>query len=67
MLLSQPMEKAIVSARAKREYVQGIYQRYRYAGRLEKRRILDEFCQVVGYHRKHAGSSCTTPVSTSGA
>jgi len=31
-----------VSARAKREYVQAIYQRYRHAGRPEKRRILDE-------------------------
>ncbi len=48
------MEKAIVSARAKGEYVQAIYQRYRHARRPEKRRILDEFCQVVGYHRKHA-------------
>ena len=37
-----PMEKAIVSARAKREYVQAIYQHYRHAGRPEKRRILDE-------------------------
>ena len=48
------MEKAIVSARAKGEYVQAIYHRYRHAGRPEKRRILDEFCQVAGYHRKHA-------------
>jgi hypothetical protein len=48
------MEKAIVSARTKREYVQAIYQRYRQARRPEKRRILDEFCQVAGYHRKHA-------------
>jgi hypothetical protein len=48
------MEKAIVSARAKREYVQVILQRYRHAGRAEKGRILDEFCQVVGHHRKHA-------------
>src|SRR6266851_4870836 len=48
------MEKAIVSARTKGEYVQAIYQRYRHAGRPEKRRILDEFCQVAGYHRKHA-------------
>jgi len=43
-----------VSARAKREYVQVIYQRYRQARRPEKRRILDELCQVAGYHRKHA-------------
>jgi len=48
------MENVIVSARAKGEYVQAIYQRYRRAGRPEKRRILDEFCQVAGYHRKHA-------------
>src|SRR5437899_10270903 len=48
------MEKAIVSTRAKGEYVQAIYQRYRQARRPEKRRILDEFCQVAGYHRKHA-------------
>jgi hypothetical protein len=48
------MEKAIVSAPAKREYVQAIYQRYRRAARPEKQRILGEFCQVAGYHRKHA-------------
>jgi hypothetical protein len=34
--------------------VQAIYHRYRHARRPEKQRILDEFCQVVGYHRKHA-------------
>jgi hypothetical protein len=54
MLLSANMETAIVSVRAKREYVQVIYQRYRAARRPEKQRILDEFCQVAGYHRKHA-------------
>jgi hypothetical protein len=43
-----------MSARARSEYVQAIYQRYRQARRPEKRRILDEFCQVAGYHRKHA-------------
>ena len=48
------METAIVSARAKQEYVQVIYQRYRGAQRPEKQRILDEFCQVTGHHRKHA-------------
>src|SRR5713101_6967022 len=48
------MEKAIVSARAKQEYVQAIYHRYRGARRPEKQRILDEFCQVTGHHRKHA-------------
>jgi len=48
------MEKAIVSARAKQEYVQVIYHRYRGARRPEKQKILDEFCQVTGHHRKHA-------------
>ena len=43
-----------MSARAKREYVQAIYQRYRQVRRPEKRQILNEFCQVAGYHRKHA-------------
>jgi hypothetical protein len=43
-----------MSARTKREYVQAIAPRYRRARRPEKRQILDEFCQVVGYHRKHA-------------
>lgn len=43
-----------MSARAKQEYVHVIYQRYRGARRPEKQRILDEFCQVTGHHRKHA-------------
>jgi len=48
------MEKAIVSARAKQEYVQAICHRYRSARRPDKQRILDEFCQVTKHHRKHA-------------
>ena len=36
------------------EYVQAIVERYRKAGRQEKQRILDEFCRICGYHRKHA-------------
>jgi hypothetical protein len=48
------MGTAIVSARAKREYVEAIYGRYRQANRPGKRRILDEFCAVTGYHRKAA-------------
>ncbi|MDP2700977.1 MAG: hypothetical protein Q8P98_02795, partial [Candidatus Rokubacteria bacterium] len=31
-----------------------IYHRYRGARRPEKQKILDEFCQVTGHHRKHA-------------
>src|SRR5882724_1649367 len=48
------MDTVIVSARAKGEYVQAIYQRYRQAARADKQRILDEFCQVTRSHRKHA-------------
>jgi hypothetical protein len=48
------MERAIVSAQSKRDYVQAIYQRYRAAPRPEKEQILNEFCQVTKYHRKHA-------------
>lgn len=39
---------------SKREYLEAIRERYRQAGRGYKRRILDEFCGVCGYHRKHA-------------
>jgi hypothetical protein len=41
-----------MSARAKREYVAAIYERYRQAGRRDKGHILSEFCAVTGYHRK---------------
>ena len=36
------------------EYLRGIHGRYRRAGRREKGRILDEFCQVADYRRKYA-------------
>lgn len=36
------------------EYLRGIHGRYRRAGRREKGRILDEFCQVANYKRKYA-------------
>lgn len=40
--------------RSKREYLEAIRGRYRRAGRRFKKRILDEFCAICGYHRKHA-------------
>jgi hypothetical protein len=43
-----------MSGRSKREYLLSIYARYRQAVRAVKSRILDEFCQVCGYHRKSA-------------
>jgi hypothetical protein len=38
----------------KKEYLEKIRERYRRAGRKYKKRILDEFCEVCGHHRKHA-------------
>jgi len=55
------MGTGIVSARAKREYVQAIYERYRQARRADEGRILDEFCAVTGYHRKAAIRVLTGP------
>src|ERR1035437_3323832 len=43
-----------MSLSAKREYLAKIHGRYDRAGRLHKTRILDEFCQNCGYHRKAA-------------
>lgn len=37
-----------------REYVEALRARYRRASRQEKGRMLDEFTQVTGYHRKAA-------------
>ena len=43
-----------MSRQGRWEYLNAIYPRYQQASRLEKRRILDEFCQVTRYHRKSA-------------
>ena len=43
-----------ISAAARRELVDSVGGRYRSAGVDDKRRILDEFVAVTGYHRKHA-------------
>lgn len=43
-----------MSHQSKWEYLIAIYTRYRQASRALKQRILDEFCQVTGHHRKHA-------------
>lgn len=39
---------------SKREYLEAILERYARATRGQKHRILDEFCKVCEYHRKHA-------------
>lgn len=43
-----------VSSRVRREVVGAIAGRYGASGREGKRRILDEFVALTGYHRKHA-------------
>ena len=45
---------ARLSSSSRRELVAATVDRYATAGRVEKRRILDEFVAVTGYHRKHA-------------
>ena len=40
--------------RSVREYAEALRERYRRAGKGEKGRLLDEFCEVTGYHRKSA-------------
>lgn len=40
--------------KAKREYLEAIRQRYKYADRKTKKAILDEFCKVCDYNRKYA-------------
>jgi len=43
-----------VSRQGRWEYLKAIHPRYQQARRIEKQRILDEFCRVTGYHRKSA-------------
>lgn len=43
-----------MTAMGRREYLGRIYDRYRRGSAEEKGKILDEFCRVCDYHRKHA-------------
>jgi hypothetical protein len=46
--------KKLMSLLSRRELLHSIIQRYRAAGRNDKQRILDEFVEATGYHRKYA-------------
>ena len=43
-----------MSPTSKKEYLKSIVRRYQKAGKKDKSKILEEFCQVCGYHRKYA-------------
>jgi hypothetical protein len=43
-----------MSKKSRFEYLQEIYQRYSKVEKHEKKKILDEFCNVCGYNRKYA-------------
>jgi transposase InsO family protein len=51
-----------MSRQGRWEYLKAIYPRYQQASRLEKQRILDEFCRVTRYHRKSALRLLNGPV-----
>jgi hypothetical protein len=43
-----------MSLESRKEYLESIRGRYQRGGRIHKSKILDEFVEVCGYHRKHA-------------
>lgn len=43
-----------MSPRSKKEFLEAVVKRYKTASREQKHLILDEFCAVTHYHRKHA-------------
>src|SRR5262245_48689815 len=43
-----------LSLATRRELIQAIVERYRTSSRIEKQKILDEFIELTGFHRKHA-------------
>jgi hypothetical protein len=45
---------AKIDVRARRELVRVVAERYQRAAKRDKRRILDQFVAITGYHRKHS-------------
>src|SRR5271163_4158860 len=43
-----------LSKQTRRELLEALRERYRNASKIEKTRILDEFIDIAGFHRKHA-------------
>jgi len=48
----------------RRELIEAIAERYDTGTRIEKRKILDEFVEVTGFHRKHSIRALRKAVST---
>jgi hypothetical protein len=53
-----------LSLATRRELIEAIAERYDTGTRIEKRKILDEFVEVTGFHRKHAIRALRKAVST---
>jgi hypothetical protein len=55
-----------LSLATRRELIRAIAERYQTASRIEKKKILDEFIEVTGFHRKHAiralRGTCESPL-----
>src|SRR5512142_3217395 len=51
-----------MTQRSKQEYFRIMHSRYRRASLPERSHLLDEVCQVCGYHRKHAIRKLNQPV-----
>jgi hypothetical protein len=43
-----------ITAEARKQILQAVVERYRTVDSVDRRRILDEFVILTGYHRKHA-------------
>ncbi len=56
-----------LSLTTRRELIKAIAERYRAATRIEKKKILNEFIEVTGFHRKHAiralRKTCEIPIA----
>ncbi len=53
-----------MSHTSKQEYFQVMYERYHQASTADKSPLLDELCQVCGWHRKHAIRKLNQPLRT---
>ncbi|MBI5746852.1 MAG: hypothetical protein HZA13_07605 [Nitrospirae bacterium] len=51
-----------MSGTSKWEYFKAIYTRYQKASKAIRQQILNEFCQVCGYHRKYAIRRLCSPL-----